>query len=191
MTKAQTPNTSDAPSPRHSPSTSSSEVWEQVDQQLIEWGEQLDQLWSHSRDHVDLEQEKIILDLETQYNSVRDEILMMQQRVEGQHDASPSSEAQDAGALDKAKEQLADLQETASAKARDMTGQVKETIGDLSDRVRSGEALDDLKDATERMKVGAAELGDGVSRAWGELKNAFESAGNRMKENEGKKSDGS
>lgn len=189
MTKTQTPNTSDAPSPRHSPSQSSTEVWEQVDQQLMEWGEQLDQLWSHSRDHVDLEQEKIILDLETQYNSVRDEILIMQQRVEGHHEASPSSDAQDAGTLDKAKEQLADLQDTASEKARDMTNQVKETIGDLSDRVRSGEALDDLKDATERMKIGAAEVGEGVSRAWGELKNAFEKAGDRMKEKQSSKPD--
>lgn len=151
--------------------------WNEIDRQLIAWGEQLDELWTRSRDNPDEKRDELIMELETRYNAVRQDIMTLQE----QNERASAGAARDQDASGDGTERLVQLKDDVSEKAREVGEQIKSEVQDLGERVRSGEALEDAKETAETLRIGAIEVGRGLSRAWGELRQSFDSAGEKMK----------
>lgn len=144
--------------------------WDTLEEQLAAWGRQLDQL----RVRANMAGSETLRNLEERYDEV-----------------TRQAEALRKDAEEKAKtaQRLADQQsETLVKGVRDSVAQTsksaKENYTEFTEKaaVHAETAAETIKETSEKLWVGAQEMGEGFRNAWEEMRKAFENASERMQE---------
>ena len=133
--------------------------WDVMEKELAAWGRQLDQL----RVKAHLVGKDALGELESRYEEVNRQAQALRQEAEEQMKKAQSEAAQNtARTSEQAREAMKDTQEF-----------VEKT---------TAQATENLKEVSEKLWIGAQEMGEGFKRAWVELRQAFDSASTKMQE---------
>ena len=151
--------------------------WEVMETELAAWGRQLDQL----RVKAHLVGRDMLDELESRYEEVNRQAQALRQEGEEQLQKAQTSATESAAQTsEQTREVMKDTQEFVEKS----TAQAKESFDHLSTQAKaqSEAAAVNFKDASEKLWIGAQEIGEGFSRAWVELRQSFDSASKKLQE---------
>lgn len=143
--------------------------WEVMERELAEWGRLLDRL----RKNAHLVGTEMLEDLETRYEEIKGQAHSLREEAEEK--------------VREAKQNASEQREGAREFVEEATVQAKRSFDHLSAQAKAHTELaaENIKDVSEKLWIGAQEMGDGFRRAWVELRQGFESASEKIQENDG------
>lgn len=151
--------------------------WDAMETELAAWGRQLDQL----RVNAHLVGRDVLDDLEARYEEVNRQAQALRHEAEEQLQKAQASATETAAQTsEQTREVMKDTQEFVEKS----TAQAKESFDHLSAQAKaqSEAAAANLKDTSEKLWIGAQEMGEGFKRAWVELRQTFDSATTKMQD---------